>query len=214
MNERLFDLHMAAETIHTAKGPVEVCGAVSPGEIRSLRFDPGLRRFRTPEKQQLALAEISELPQGGVFLARREELIVGYCTFHPPDQGTRWGDCGLPFLLEMGAIEVSPEWRYCGIGKTLLSLGFQNDRLEDFIVISTEYWWHWDLSGSEMELWEYRAMLADVMKTVGLVERVTDDPDVTSHPANMLSARIGRRVSVEHRRTFATLCDQGRLWFA
>jgi acetoin utilization protein AcuA len=209
VSQGLFQLHRVQRTIVAAHGEIEVYGAASPDEILSLRFDPGLCRFRSPARQHSALAEIAALTDGGVFIAKHLDTIVGYCTFHPPDHGTRWGDSGLDYLLEMGAIEVSPTWRYLGIGKALLHSGFENSRLEGYVVISTEFWWHWDLTGSEMELWEYRSMLADVMRSVGLVEHVTDDPDIASHPINMLSVRIGSKVTPDSRERFESVCRQG-----
>ncbi len=28
--------------------------------------------------------------------------------------------------------------------------------MEDYIIITTEYYWHWDLKGTGLKVWEYR----------------------------------------------------------
>lgn len=200
--------------VATRRGPVAVHGPVTADELALLRPDPGLTAFRPPAKQQEALLALARADDGTVFAAHQEDLLVGYCTFHPPDPATGFGAARLPFLLEMGAIEVSSAWRCAGIGRALLELAFANDALEDYIVLSCEYWWHWDLEGLEMELWTYRNMLEDVMGRVGLVPHSTDDPEISSHPANMLTVRIGRRVTEEQIEAFERLCHAERPWLA
>jgi acetoin utilization protein AcuA len=196
--------------VGTRHGPVAVHGPATPDELASLRPDPGLTAFRPPAKQKEALQSLAGADDGAVFLAHQDDLLVGYCTLHPPDSLTGFGTAHLPFLVELGAIEVASAWRCEGIGRAILETAFDNEALEEYIVISCEYWWHWDLEGLEMELWTYRNMLEDVMGRVGLAPHSTDDPEISSHPANMLSVRIGRRVSADQLAAFERLCRSER----
>lgn len=200
--------------VTTRHGPVVVSGPAAAGELSGLYPDPGLTSFRPPQKQKEALLALAAAEDAAVFLAARDDLLVGYCTLHPPDPVTTFGAARLPFLLEMGAIEVSSAWRFEGLGRSLLELAFGSDALEDYIVISCEYWWHWDLEGLGMEAWQYRNMLEDVMRRVGLVPRPTGDPEISSHPANMLTVRLGRRVPEDRINAFERVCQADRPWLA
>lgn len=200
--------------VTTRHGPVTVYGPAATETLSGLRPDPQLSSFRPPQKQKEALLALAVADDAAVFLATRDDLLVGYCTFHPPDPITIFGAARLPFVLEMGAIEVSPAWRFEGIGRALLELAFANDGLEDYIVISCEYWWHWDLQGLGMEVWQYRNMLEDVMRRVGLLPRPTGDPEISSHPANMLTVRIGSRVPEDQITAFERVCQADRPWLA
>ena len=71
-------------------------------------------------------------------------------------------------MIELGAIEVIPSFRGAGVGKKLLEVSFMDDEMEDYLVITTEYYWHWDLKGTGLNVWEYRKMMENLMKTVGL----------------------------------------------
>ena len=31
--------------------------------------------------------------------------------------------------------------------------------MEDYLVITTEYYWHWDLKGTGLNVWDYRKMM-------------------------------------------------------
>lgn len=121
--------------------------------------------------------------------------MVGYVTFHNPDQCTRW--VKHPLILELGAIEVSPDWRKYKIARNLLTCAFAYPLLEDRIVLTMEYSWHWDLEGSGLNLWSYQKMLTGLFGSVGLQKVGTNDPEIMEHPANVLMARIGRNVPPE-----------------
>ena len=97
-------------------------------------------------------------------------------------------------LIELGAIEVIPEFRGYQVGKNLLIVSMMDDAMEDYIIITTEYYWHWDLKRTGLNVWEYRKVMEKMMNAGGLVWYATDDPEICSHPANCLMARIGKRV--------------------
>jgi len=171
---------------------VFVAGPVTPGVLSGLAMNRMLDNFRKPERQKEALIQIAGLDPGLVFIARCEDEIVGYVTFVRPDPYTRWSKHSR--TLELGAVEVSPEWRRCYVGSRLLQAAFACPLLEDWIVITLEYCWHWDLTGTNLETWEYRNMLTKLFGRAGLAVKRTDDPDILEHPANLMMARVGRRV--------------------
>ena len=177
-------------------------GPVEPAVLRSLTMHPQLDAFRRPEDQLEALAEIAELPEGRILLARDEAVLVGYVTFHYPDELERWSEAGMADLIELGAIEVANDYRGCGLAGALLELAFAGGELEETIVFTTEYYWHWDLRQTGLSVWDYRAMMEKLMKRVGMVAYATDDPEICSHPANCLMVRIGSRVPAESAERF------------
>ncbi|NTW05173.1 MAG: N-acetyltransferase, partial [Peptococcaceae bacterium] len=77
----------------------------------------------------------------------------------------------------------------------VLKAAFSNEDLENYIVITTEFTWHWDLRDSKLDVWNYQRMLTKLFSSVNFKRRRTDDPEILEHPANMLMVRIGSRVS-------------------
>ncbi|MEW6425981.1 MAG: GNAT family N-acetyltransferase [Bacillota bacterium] len=199
---------MQQVALETPKGTVYIEGPVSDTYVENLTMNQLLTNFRPPERQKVALMKITNLPAGMIYLARHEQEIVAYVAFHRPDEYSRWSKH--PRVLEMGGIEVSPAWRQCRLGENLLKLAFSNERLEDFIVITTEYCWHWDLKNTGLSLWGYQQMLTKLFGKVGLKKVTTDDPDILEHPANVLMARIGRNVSKEDVALFESMRFTGK----
>ncbi|MCU6340025.1 GNAT family N-acetyltransferase, partial [Enterobacter quasiroggenkampii] len=118
-----------------------------------------LKAFRRPTEQQQALIEIADLPEGRIIIAREGSTIVGYVTFHYPDELERWSDGGMDDLIELGAIEVAKDYRSLGLGRSMVSTAFEDEQMERYIVFTTEYYWHWDLDGTRMNVWDYRKMM-------------------------------------------------------
>ena len=177
------------------KDTVLIEGPATSHQIMTKEMCPGLTSFRTPAEQQRALAEIALLPEGMVYLAHTQAKVVGYITFHYPDPLERWGQIKMKEILEFGAIEVCPQWRKKGIASNLLRLGFSNPVVEDYIVISTEYYWHWDLEGTGLNVWEYKNMVDCAFAEVGFQSVATDDPEIIAHAANSLMVRYGNNVA-------------------
>jgi acetoin utilization protein AcuA len=169
-------------------------GPVPAEALRGYRMHPGLDAFRRPQEQYEALIEIAELDEGRIIAARDGETIVGYVTFHYPDEMERWSEGNMEDLVELGAIEVAPSYRSKGLGKKMIRLAFLDGQLDNMIVFTTEYYWHWDLEGSKLNVWDYRKMMEQLMEAVGMVWYATDDPEICSHPANCLMVKIGREV--------------------
>jgi len=170
-----------------------ICGNTTPDVLQSLAIDLQLKAFRPALRQKKALIGISQLPEGRVVTAQLDGKIVGYVTFHPPDSFERWS-LGPMQVLELGAIEVAPQVRNYGVAKKMLEVAFEDPLMENYIVFSTEYYWHWDFEGTGLEIWEYREMMRKIMEHVGMEIRDTDEEEIASHPANMLMVRIGANV--------------------
>jgi len=178
----------------TAKGIISVEGPLTSKQLASYSFHPELISFRNPKLQQEALVKVAALPEGRVIAAIVEETIVGYVTYTYPDPVESWSTNNIENLIELGAIEVAPDFRNLNIGKNLLKVSILDDAMEDYIIITTEYYWHWDLKRTGLNVWEYRKIMERMMTACGYVEYATDDPEIRSHPANCLMARIGKRI--------------------
>ncbi|OCS88314.1 acetoin dehydrogenase [Caryophanon tenue] len=199
-----------SKTVETSMGPVTIEGPVSPDDIASYTFHEGLKAFRPPEQQQKALIGIAALPEGRIIVARQEQLLLGYVTYLYPDPLERWAQDRIDNMIELGAIEVVNDVRGGGVGRALLDISFADEAMEDYLVITTEYYWHWDLKGTNRTVWEYRKMMERMMKTVNFEEFATDDPEINSHPANCLMARIGKNVQTDTLERFDRLRFRSR----
>jgi acetoin utilization protein AcuA len=170
-------------------------GPVTAGTLNKLQINKKLTNFRPAEEQKKALISISELPGSMIYIARSDREIIGYITFYRPEEYFRWSKH--PKILELGGIEISSEWRKKGIAESLLKEAFSNPVMEEFIVITMEFSWSWDVKGSGLELFEYQKMLEKLFGIVSLKRRTTNDPEITEHPANVLMARVGKHVRTE-----------------
>lgn len=90
---------------------ITVSGPRSPEELEALHMHQDLDAFRKPLEQQEALVEIASLPEGRVITAVENDTIIGYVTFHYPDEMELWSQGGMEDLIELGAIEVSNDYR-------------------------------------------------------------------------------------------------------
>ncbi len=184
------------------KGILTVEGPLSPQRLQQLQFHSDLTAFRPPAEQFEAIIDIARLPEGRIIVARDGQCIVGYVTFVYPDPLERWSEAKLDNLIELGAIEVAPDYRAGGLGRHMLEIAMEDDAMEDYIVITTEYYWHWDLKRTGLSVWDYRKIMERMMNHGGLEYFATDDPEICSHPANCLMARIGSRVDQQSIETF------------
>ena len=178
--------------------------------MASYTFHEGLKAFRPPLQQQKALVGIAELPEGRIIVARQDNVVLGYVTYLYPDPLERWAQDRIDNMIELGAIEVVNETRGAGVGRALLDISFMDEAMEDYLVITTEYYWHWDLKGTNRNVWDYRKMMERMMKTVNFEDFATDDPEVNSHPANTLMARIGKNVQADTMERFDKLRFRSR----
>ncbi|MFF5994229.1 GNAT family N-acetyltransferase [Lysinibacillus sp. KU-BSD001] len=181
-------------TKETKHGPIIVEGPVPAEQLALYTLHEGLIAFRPPKQQHEALIGIAKLDEGRIIIARNGDIIVGYVTYLYPDPLERWAEDRIDNMIELGAIEVISDYRGTGVGKKLVEVSFMADEMEDYLVITTEYYWHWDLKGTGLNVWDYRKMMEKMMSTAHFEYYATDDPEVTSHPANCLMARVGKRV--------------------
>jgi acetoin utilization protein AcuA len=202
-----------AKEIKTPHGPIIIEGPIPTEQLERLEFHQDLVAFRPPAKQHQALIEIAKLPEGRIIIARENNTIIGYVTYLYPDPLERWSEGNMKNLIELGAIEVIPKYRGFSIGKNLLKVSMMDDAMEDYIIITTEYYWHWDLKGTGLNVWEYRKVMEKMMNAGGLEWYATDDPEISSHPANCLMARIGKRVDQESIQKFDRLRFKNRFMY-
>jgi len=198
---------------NTEKGILIIEGPVSKEELERYPFHEGLVAFRPPHEQKQALLGIAELEEGRIIIARDGDTVIGYVTYLYPDPLERWSEGGMENLLELGAIEVAAPYRGQSVGKQMLILSMLDDAMEDYIIITTEYYWHWDLKGTGLTVWEYRKVMEKMMNAGGLVWYATDDPEICSHPANCLMVRIGKRVNQESIERFDRLRFRNRFMY-
>ncbi len=202
-----------SEEMETRHGKVVVEGPVPPEQLEKYIFHDDLVAFRPPLQQQKALIEIARLEEGRIIIIRNQDIVVGYVTYLYPDPLERWAEDKIDNMIELGAIEVIPAYRGSGVGKKLLQVSFMGDEMEDYLVITTEYYWHWDLKGTGLSVWDYRKMMERLMEVVGFTYYATDDPEITSHPANCLMARIGKRVQNDTIERFDRLRFRNRFMY-
>ncbi|AZB43966.1 GNAT family N-acetyltransferase [Bacillus sp. FJAT-42376] len=202
-----------AMEIKTPNGSIIIEGPISSGKLASYEFHKDLIAFRPPEQQHKALIGIAELPEGRILVARDKHTIVGYVTYLYPDPLERWSEGNMENLIELGAIEVIPDFRGYSVGKNLLRVSMMDDQMEDYIVITTEYYWHWDLKGTCLNVWEYRKVMEKMMNAGGLEWYATDEPEISSHPANCLMARIGNRIGPDSIQAFDKLRFKNRFMY-
>ncbi|MGO3049200.1 N-acetyltransferase [Staphylococcus casei] len=202
-----------SQTYHLDEGTFVIEGPISRTKLDSMTFDEGLNAFRPPIDQFEAVKEISELDEGRIFVLHHEQHIVGYVTYHYPDPLERWSTGNLAYLIELGAIEISLPYRRLKLGSELIKISLSADEYEDYIVLTTEYYWHWDLKNSKLDVYEYKKLMQKLMGYGGLEIFATDDPEITSHPANCLMARIGSRISIEQLQAFDNIRYMNRFFF-
>ena len=192
--------------IDTPHGLVWVEGPVSLEHLKTLKMNEGLSNFRVPDRQHEALCIIAGSPEGLVYIARNKQEITGYVVFHYPSQFSRWSKH--PRIMELGAIEVCSLYKRNRLGTQLLKAAFTNNAMEEYIIITTEFFWHWDLKDSALDVWNYQRMLTKLFGSVHFKKKRTDDPEILEHPANMLMVRVGTNVSPTYVKSFEDMLYQ------
>jgi acetoin utilization protein AcuA len=205
--------HFHSIEFESKLGPVIVEGPVTSEQLQSFTLHEDLKAFRQAHLQHKALIDIAGLDDGRIIVVRKENLVVGYVTFLYPDPLERWAEDKIENMIELGAIEVIPAYRGGGTAKAMLKVAFTGEEMEDYLVITTEYYWHWDLKGSGLTVWDYRKMMERMMSSVGFEYFATDDPEITSHPANCLMARVGKNVDASTMERFDRLRFRSRFMF-
>jgi acetoin utilization deacetylase AcuC-like enzyme len=192
----LLHLHGSAtpsrsKTIDTPAGPLLMRDFCPLSMVERLRADEGLHAFaRLPEREHQLLLSIAKRPDCALTLAHTPAgEIVGEITIAPGDE---WWE-GLENVYEV-AIEVSSNWRRMGVAQHLLAFALELDALEDMILFAVGLSWHWDIEALGLNAYRYRELIAKLFATQGFTEYPTTEPNVSMEPANILLARVGKRV--------------------
>ena len=181
-------------TIETPAGPLMLQTGCSPSLVKSLSVDRELHAFmRVPEREHALFLSIAERQDSMLTLAYTPGgEIVGQVTLAPCDL------CGgrLATTYEI-AIEVSTPWRRLGIARQMLSCALELEALEELILLAIGLVWHWDTEGVGLPAFEYRRLIMRLFTPHGFKEYLTTEPNICMDLANILLARIGRRVDLQ-----------------
>ncbi len=180
-------------------------GPISSQNMKQLTLNKDLTAFRPPREQLNALIEISNLTEGRIYIARVDKEIVGYVTYLHPDPIERWSQYPKENILELGAIEIAPAYRGHKLASQLIELSMKDENMENYIILSTEYYWHWDLNYSKLSVWDYRKIMEKMMSAGDLYPAPTNEPEIMAHPANCLMVRIGKHVTAKDKELFDKL---------
>jgi acetoin utilization protein AcuA len=194
--------------VDTPRGEVIFRALCPPGSFSGLLLDPGLGSFPHYSSMIQKLEMFDRIARGEdgnviLALARGKEVVAYACCYYPAP-GERWSALG-KLMYEMGAIEVSRNWRNLGIAQRLVQLAMDRDFYEDKIAYMNGFSWHWDLEGTGFTLARYRQMMISLMKPYGFKEYPTNEPNIAIRQENVFLARIGSRVSESDVRRFRRL---------
>ena len=179
------------KTLETQNGSLLLRDFCPPSMVERLTADTGLHAFaRLPDREHQLLLTIAKRPDCALALAHTPTgEIVGEVTIAPGDE---WWE-SLVNVYEV-AIEVSSNWRHMGVARDLLAFALELDALEDMILFAIGLSWHWDTEDLGLNVYRYRELITRLFATQGFVEYPTTEPNVRMEPANVLLARIGKRV--------------------
>ena len=153
----------------------------APEFVSGLRFDSGMGNFAHYSsiiQKAATFQKVVKGKDGKVALAVvNDEVIVGYVACGYPEVGERWGKLG-DLMYEMGAIEVSRNFRQLGIAREMIETVLAEDFFEDKIAYISSFSWHWDLDGAGLTIARYRNMMARLMEAYGFLEHYTNEPNV------------------------------------
>ena len=178
----------------TPAGPLFLRNCCSPSFVEGLKADQGLRAFaRRPEREHHLLLSLAQKPENRLTLAYTATgEIVGQATLAPLDDW--WQDIGNAYEI---AVEVSSGWRKLGIAHKLLSFALEFESLEKYLVLGLGLSWHWDYEGLGISRFDYRELISRLFAAHGFTEYLTSEPNIRMDPANILVARLGRRLEEE-----------------
>ncbi|MDV2886741.1 hypothetical protein RYX45_16230 [Alkalihalophilus pseudofirmus] len=160
--------------------------------LQKYRFHDGLRQFRLPSEQQLAMLNAFQTLDVNLALAYTEELIVGYALILSPEPYERW--VKMKEIRVLGVVEVAPPYRNQQAASSLLTaLLNEGDR------------WHWDLASVNGDSSLYKKLLQKLLMKGGFEEVLTNEPDIMNYHDNFMMVRFGRDVSSEIVKRFLEL---------
>jgi acetoin utilization protein AcuA len=190
------------------RGDISIHLNCPPGFFADLSLDSCLGHFAHYSSiiQKLEVFEkISATRDGRVALAIIEpRTVVAYAACWYPDKTERWSKLG-DLMYEMGAIEVSRNFRHMGIAQSIIDLMMGDNLFEDKIAYMNGFCWHWDIDGSGLPMAQYRNMMLQLLKKHGFKEHYTNEPNIALRDENLFMVRIGARVSSEDLKRFRNL---------
>ena len=202
MNDHPFQLlsPIAREsTLASLSGPLRILSTRQPDFLHALILEKGIGRFaryRSIVSTVETLAKVAALPDANVTVALSpERQTIGYIECSYPDAIEGWRDNEDGLCYELGAIEVSRNWRRCGIARAMVALIVADPFIETKIFFLTGYSWHWDTDQTGLSAYAYRNMLVRLFRPFGFRVYLTNNPEITMSSANVLMARVGSEVT-------------------
>jgi acetoin utilization protein AcuA len=194
-------------TLDAPGGEIRIENYCPAEKLATLVVDDGIYMFsrHNPERQKKALLNVARSDEGNVVAATLGERLVGYIGVHHPSEGERWGKAGYPWMFELGAIEVSRNFRESGMSMAMMHAAWDDPFYDDKVVLTTAFTWHWDLEATGMNKLEYRELFIELAGRFGFMEMATDEPNVTMDSANLFLVRLGRDTTFSQYQKFASL---------
>jgi len=112
--------------------------------------------------------------------------IIGYLTVVKPEEKK----FNFDKIYQIGAIEVSKDYRNLGIAMELMKL-FEDKFFDDKIVYTFCYSWHWDLT--ECSKKEYREKVLNLLHSQHFLEEYIDDINIKMDTYNVFAVRHGKK---------------------
>jgi acetoin utilization protein AcuA len=194
-------------TLESKAGPIHVENYCPAEKLEPLTVDSGILMFsrNNPDRQKKALLNVAGSEGGNVITAVRGDTLVGYIGIHHPSDNERWGKPGYDWLYELGAIEVSRNFREVGMAMAMMHAAWDDPFYDDKVVLTTAYTWHWDLEATGMTKLEYRELFIELSGRFSFMEMATDEPNVAMDSANLFLVRLGRDTTFSQYQKFSSL---------
>ena len=175
---------------------------ISLERLRSLTMDRGMgnffRSFADPplETKKMLRTLIKDGERSIVTVASNEKNeIIGYIAVLPSTE--TWFNHEK--IYQIGAIEVSREYRKRGVGTDLMKI-FDHRFFDDTIVYTFCYSWHWDCSKETITA--YREALLKLLLSQNFSEESIDDINIKMDENNIFAVRYGKGVDMTLREEF------------
>lgn len=181
--------------LETARGRIRLVSVCSPRFLHSLPIEEGIGRFahyHSIISGIQTLESVAKMPVANVTVALSpSNQIIGYIECAYPEAIEGWRDNGEGLCYELGAIEVSRNWRHLGLGKAMVALIVADSFIEQKIFFLTGYSWHWDTDQTGLSVYAYRNLLIRLFRRFGFRVYLTTNPEIRMSSANVLMARVG-----------------------
>ncbi len=193
----------------TSLGELRIRSFCTPEDIRKLSYDRQFgtyAHYRSLYTKRESLEHKAEQADTSVVLAVADSThIVGFGVLAYADPEERWAGLQPQVMMEVGAIEVSRQWRSKKIAKGIIQMMMVHPLIDDKIAYFVGYSWTWDLDGNQMSAQQYRQMMASLFEPFGFQEYQTNEPNICLRPENIFMARVGENVSKEVQNQFKWL---------